>query len=139
MRCYYDSGMLTDCFLCVAERSRVLLSIKEDECEEDMSYGPHAPLSYRDLILHWFRPVASHGVAGDQGEQVMQPPLPEVTRLDVESENNQTGEDGKQPRATPAAAAMAAAAAESRAMMRPDLAADLAPSVMGKRRLETVE
>ena len=110
-------------------RSRVLLSTKEEECDE--TYGPHAPLTYRDLILTWFRPPPP---AEDEApaSQAIQPLLPQVSRLDVESENNQTGEQ----RNNQAAAAVAAA---DREVMRPDLSADISPSMMGKRRLVTAE
>lgn len=78
-----------------AVRSRVLLSL---ECEEDETYGPHAPFSYQDLFSRWFsyRPLAKEESVEDN-DFTMTPPLPKVTMLDVESENNQTGDEKMAP------------------------------------------
>ena len=89
-------------------RSRVLLSMKE-ECDEDEAYGPHAPFSYQDLFSRWF----SYGAEPKQEEPadyLMAPPLPKVDMLDVESENNQTGDDRRPSEPV---------------TMRPDIAADI--------------
>ena len=73
-------------------RSRVLLSIREDEEE----FGPAAPFSYKDILGSWFGCLANQQPSAESpADGVLEPIMPMVNIMDKETEINQTGEGAR--------------------------------------------
>ena len=74
-------------------KSRVLLSVREEEESYTHSYyTPSRSFCIKDYITQWFHDTPRPDLPQPQEPASIELPIPKVDVLDVELENNQTGE-----------------------------------------------
>ena len=88
----------------ISVRSRVLLSTKDDQ---DETYGPHVPFSYRDFFMQWFSEdlVSCRGesldVVGSDADFAIPAPAPQVdAAIESSSRSDQRRLSGMSPNIT---------------------------------------
>ena len=116
-------------------KSRVLLSLEEEESEV---YGPTTPFCLHDMLTRWLSVASSkfgtvsNPAADTSDALLLEPVLPKIDTLDVESDGNQTGgeegQGGHRFKVKVKVAPQVNAIESEQAMMHPDIAVMTPPA-----------